>query len=480
MAWFEIALKIVPLINILLAVVIIFVERKDVNTTLTWLMVLLLLPVLGFFLYLLFGQNLSRHKIFKLKAEEEKLLKNNMLSNKEYIKNSKIYSSNEVKIYRKLINLYIHHNIATFSDNNKIEIYTDGNKKFDALFKAIAEAKDYIFLEYFIFKNDDIGTKLRNALVEKARSGVEVKLLYDRLGSRFIHKRFLKPLIEAGGKIAVFFPSKFKMISLHINYRNHRKIVVIDDRIGFVGGMNIGDEYLGKSKKFGGWRDTHLRIDGDAVDSLKLRFLLDWRYATGEDLYFTIHKNKKTEQSTGVPMQIVASGPNSQWETIKFGFLSIIGDAKESIYIQTPYLIPDEGMRELLKVAVLSGVDVRIMIPNMPDHPFVYWATYHYAGELLKLGAKIYIYQKGFMHAKNIIVDKKIVSVGTTNMDIRSFRINFEVNAFIYDLTTASEFHRIFMKDIENSTELTVKQYENRKLTIKIKESISRLLSPIL
>lgn len=480
MSWFEIAINIVPLINILLALVVIFVERKDINTTLTWLMVLLLLPILGFLLYLLLGQNLSRHKVFKLKAEEEKLLKNHMQSNKAYIKSSKIYSSNEVKIYRKLINLYIHHNIATYSDNNKIDIYTDGNKKFDALFKAIAEAKDYIYIEYFIFKNDDIGTKLRNALAERARNGVEVRLLYDRLGSRFIHKRFLKPYVEAGGKFAVFFPSKFKIVSLHINYRNHRKIVVIDDRIGFLGGMNVGDEYLGKSKKFGGWRDTHLKIEGDAVDSLKLRFLLDWRYATGEDLIFNVKNNKRPGQGTGVPMQIVASGPNSQWETIKYGFLSIIGDAKESIYIQTPYLIPDEGMRELLKVAVLSGVDVRIMIPNMPDHPFVYWATYHYAGELLKLGAKIYIYQKGFMHAKNIIVDKKIVSVGTTNMDIRSFRINFEVNAFIYDQKTASEFQRIFIKDIENSTELTINQYNNRKLIIKIKESISRLLSPIL
>lgn len=480
MAWYEVILNFFPFVNMLLALAIIFIEKKDVNTTLTWLLVLFFLPILGFIFYLFLGQNLSRNKVFHLKKDEEKVLRNYMQKNKEYVRNSKTYSSDEVKIYRRLINLYIHHNIAEFTENNRIKIYTHGLDKFAELLKAINEAEKYIYIQYFIFKTDELGTEIFNALVTKAHKGVEVRFLYDRLGSRLIRKKFLTPLIEAGGIYAAFFPSRLKFINVQMNFRNHRKIVVIDDKVGFVGGMNVGNEYIGKTKKFGGWRDTHLKIEGEAVDSLKLRFILDWRWATGEHIEFTKNKKLRPEFTKKVPMQIVASGPNSEWETIKFGFLSMIGDAKESIFIQSPYFIPDQGMRELLKVAVLSGVDVRIMIPNKPDHPFVYWATLYYAGELLLLGAKVYIYNKGFLHTKNITIDNEVVSVGTTNMDIRSFRINFEVNAFIYDTETTTEFNKIFIKDMEDSIQLTIDDYNNRKLRIKIKEGISRLLSPLL
>ncbi len=480
MTWYEVVLNIFPFVNMLLALTIIFIEKKDVNTTLTWLLVLFFLPIVGFIFYLFLGQNLSRNKIFHLKKNEEDILRNYMKENKEYVRKSKTYSSDEVKIYRKLINLYVHHDIAPFTENNQIKIYTHGKEKFAALLKAIDEAEEYIYIQYFIFKTDQLGTEIMNALTAKARSGVEVRFLYDRLGSRLIRKKFLTPFIEAGGMHAAYFPSRLKFINVQINYRNHRKIVVIDDKISFVGGMNVGDEYVGITERFGGWRDTHLKVEGEAVDSLKLRFLLDWRWATGEDIDFVKNRKARPEFEKKVPMQIVASGPNSEWETIKFGFLSMIGDAKESIFIQSPYFIPDQGMFEVLKVAVLSGVDVRIMIPNKPDHPFVYWATLHYAGELLKLGAKVYIYNKGFLHSKNIAIDNKVVSVGTTNMDIRSFRINFEVNAFIYDKETTTEFYNIFIKDMEDSIQLTVENYNNRKLSIRFKEGVSRLLSPLL
>ena len=480
MSWYEVLLNFFPFVNMLLALAIIFIEKKDVNATLTWLLVLFFLPIFGFFLYLFLGQNLSRRKMFQLGIDEERLLKNYMRQNKEYVRNSKTYSSDEVRIYRKLINLYVYHDIAPFIENNRVKIYTHGKDKFADLLKEINDAEKYIYMQYFIFKTDELGKEILNALAAKARSGVEVRFLYDRLGSSFVRTKFLTPLIEAGGKHAAYFPSKLKFIDIQINYRNHRKIVVIDDKIGFVGGMNVGDEYIGKTEKFGGWRDTHLKIEGDAVDSLKVRFLLDWRWATGENVEFTSNIIKRPEFAEKVPMQIVSSGPNSEWETIKFGFLSMIGDAKESIFIQSPYFIPDQGMRELLKVAVLSGVDVRIMIPNKPDHPFVYWATLHYAGELLQLGAKVYIYNKGFLHPKNIAIDNKVVSVGTTNMDIRSFRINFEVNAFIYDKETTNEFYKIFIKDMEDSKQLTLDDYNNRSLIVKIKEGISRLLSPLL
>lgn len=476
----EIILNIFPYINILLAIIIIFIEKRNVNTTLAWLMVLFFIPILGFILYIIIGQNLSKRKIFTFKTEEEKTLKKYMLKNKKFVESSKTYLSEEMQNFKKMINMYIYHNQAAFSENNTIEIYTDGNMKFKALFDAINNAKKHIYIEYYIIKPDELGTKFRDALVEKAKQGVEIKLLYDQLGSRRIKKSFLKPLIEAGGEYAVFFPSILKVINLRINYRNHRKIAVIDNKIGFVGGMNIGNEYIGKSKKFGFWRDTHIKIEGDGVLALRLRFLLDWRYSTKQKIDLKIDQYNSHKHNGKIGMQIVSSGPDSEWEYIKYGFLSMIENAKESIYIQTPYLVLDDSIKESLKIAALSGIDIKIMIPNKPDHLFVYWATYYNAGLLIDVGAKVYTYEKGFLHAKTIVVDKKVASVGTTNMDIRSFQLNFEVNAFIYNRKIATKLCSIFEADINDCLELTIDRYQNRGIIIKIKESISRLLSPLL
>jgi cardiolipin synthase len=257
--------------------------------------------------------------------------------------------------------------------------------------------------------------------------------------------------------------------------------VIIDGHIGYVGGFNVGDEYLGLDPKFGYWRDTHLRIQGPAVYAIQTRFILDWNQATHKRniSYLQEHFPKPVIKGDS-SLQIVTSGPDSEWEQIKNGYIKMISTAKKTIRIQTPYFIPDASVLDALKIACLSGVDVNIMIPNKPDHPFVYWATMSYIGEMLSSGARVYIYENGFIHAKTIIVDHEISSVGTANIDVRSFKLNFEVNAFIYDTEIAQKLDEFFQNDIALSRELSLEAYHQRPRLIRFKESISRLLSPIL
>lgn len=476
-----IVFSFVLFLNIFLAAVIIFLEKRNVAATWAWVLVLLFLPVIGFVLYLVIGQNLSRRKIFHITDADRKMVQTrveeqkNLLDRKAFPYKQSCMSAYDDLIYMNLINAH-----ALLTQDNQVHIYTSGNAKFEALLQCIAEAKDHIHVQYFIIKNDGIGRKIIQALAEKAKQGVEVRVLYDDTGSYRLSSKFFRPLIEAGGEVAAFFPSKIPVLNFRINYRNHRKMVIIDGRYGFVGGFNIGDEYLGLDKRFGFWRDTHLKLQGSAVDHLQFRFYLDWNSAaenrlTHDRRYFP-PKNAFGETA----VQIVSSGPESDWEQIKNGFIRMIYSAKETIYIQTPYFVPDESVIHALKIAALSGIDVRIMIPNRPDHMFVYWASYSYIGDLLDAGVRSYIYDAGFLHAKTIVVDGLIASVGTANFDMRSFKLSFEVNAFIYDRTVAKELHHIFETDLLRSRELTPDMYARRSTVIKFKESISRLLSPIL
>lgn len=318
-------------------------------------------------------------------------------------------------------------------------------------------------------------------LIVKAMEGVKVRLLYDEVGSKRISRHFFRELRAAGGEVEVFFPSLLKPLNFRINNRNHRKLCIIDGSIAYIGGFNVGDEYLGLDKKFGYWRDTHLRITGNAVSHIQGRFILDWHQAgmheRGDYGEFVFNMEPHTGTS---PVQIITSGPNSSTEHLKNMYIKLILSAKKSVYIQTPYFIPDTSFMDACKIALLSGVDLQIMIPNKPDHPFVYWATWAYAGDLLNYGAKILLYENGFLHAKTIVADGEVASVGTMNIDSRSFRLNFEVNAIVYDRAIAEQLQDIFLNDTRLCSELTVERYAQRSLVIKLKEGISRLLSPIL
>ncbi|WP_338752842.1 cardiolipin synthase [Bacillus sp. FJAT-52991] len=470
------------LLNILLSSVVIFLERKDASATWAWLMVLFFIPILGFILYLIFGQNLSRQRLFdwddKKKVGIDATIQKQM---KDIHLGQFDFRNPHTEENEDLVSMFLKNNDAVLTEDNDLTIYTDGREKFNALMNDMRQATDHIHLQYYILRLDNLGSEIVKLLTEKAQQGVKVKILYDEMGSRGVLKKHFKELTDAGGLVEVFFPSRVPLINLRLNYRNHRKLVIIDGKIGYVGGFNVGDEYLGLDPKFGYWRDTHLRIEGSAVHSIQTRFILDWNQASdSHDIDYSNHLFPQKPSNNDVAMQIVTSGPDSEWEQIKSGYIKMISSAKKSIYIQSPYFIPDASLLDALKIAALCGVDVRIMIPNKPDHMFVYWATYSNAGELIKAGAKIYIYDNGFIHAKTIVVDEKLSSVGTANIDVRSFKLNFEVNAFIYDYDTGQKLANIFEKDMELSYELTEEKYQNRSGVIKFKESISRLLSPIL
>jgi cardiolipin synthase A/B len=473
---------IIFFLNILLAIIVIFLERRDPSATWAWILVLFFIPILGFIMYLLFGQNLSRKKMFywedRDKVGIEPLIEEQMA---QLNQRSFPFQNPTEEKSRDLIHMHLINNDAIFSQQNEVQIFSDGKEKFHSLFHDIEMAQDHVHLQYYIIKNDQLGKRLMTVLAQKARAGVKVRVLYDELGSRSLRKSFFKELRQSGGEVEAFFPSKLPLVNLRLNYRNHRKLAIIDGKIGYVGGFNVGDEYLGLNKRFGYWRDTHVRILGQAVHPIQTRFILDWNQASyRHDINYSPRYFPKPNSSGNVGLQIVTSGPDSEWEQIKNGYIKMISLAKESIVIQTPYFIPDASLLDALKIASLCGVDVRIMIPNKPDHMFVYWATYFYIGEMLKAGARIFIYEKGFIHSKSIVVDHEIASVGTANIDVRSFRLNFEVNAFIYNKEFSKELTDHFYDDMNSSKELTLEAYRKRSVKIQLKESISRLLSPIL
>ncbi|MDQ0255143.1 cardiolipin synthase [Evansella vedderi] len=479
---FSFLLAILFIVNMFLASVIIFIERKDASTTWAWILILFFIPFIGFIIYLFLGQNLTRRRLFHWEGVKKVGIEDLITKQISQLKDSNFRFNNEiVEKYHDLIYMHLVNNDAVLTLGNEIEILTDGREKFDRLLEDIHQAKDHIHIQYYIFRKDGIGKEIIEALTKKAKEGVLVRVLYDELGSRQLRRKDFRGLVDAGGEVGVFFPSKLALINIRLNYRNHRKLVIVDGEIGFIGGFNVGDEYLGLKEKFGYWRDTHLRLKGKVVDTLQTRFILDWNQASKQ---YSIHYDDryfpKKVISGDAAIQVVSSGPDSEWEQIKNGYIKMILSAKDSIYIQTPYFIPDQSLLDALRIAALSGKDVRVMIPKFPDHPFVYWATFSYVGELLKTGAKVYIYDKGFLHAKTIVIDRELNCVGTANIDIRSFKLNFEVNAFIYDQRNSEKLAVSFEKDMEDSTELTTELYNQRSRWIRFKESISRLLSPIL
>ena len=468
--------------NIILAITVIFLERKNASSAWAWLLILYFLPLIGFLLYLLLGRQLRKKHLFRWEGRKNIGIDKLISYQIEAVKNGKLdYRIHHVEEYNQLIYMNLTSSNAVLTQDNDVAIFTDGTDKFEALIEDIQNAKEHIHIQYYIFKLDNLGTRILKALIERAKHGVKVRILYDEMGSRGIKKRHFNELIKYGGEIEVFFPSILPLFNPRLNFRNHRKIVVIDGRIGYIGGFNVGDEYLGLNNKFGYWRDTHLRIEGSSVHPLQTRFLLDWNQASQKHrVHYSERYFPAIPLKGNTAMQIISSGPDTDWANIKNGYIKLISNAKKFVYIQTPYFIPDESFFDAVKIAALSGVDVRIMIPNKPDHMFVYWATYSYVGMLLDVGAKIYIYDNGFIHAKMIVVDDEAASVGTANIDNRSFTLNFEVNAFIYDIDVSHSLSEIFERDMLESYELTKALYAQRSLWIKFKESASRLLSPIL
>lgn len=477
--------SVITLSNIVLAGAVVFIERRDIGSTWAWLMVLFFIPLFGFFFYIFFGRQLKKSNFYDLTKEQQELLVNKVDQQMKLVDD---HQDGLIHKYADLIKMNLRSRNALLTTGNDVLVLSDGREKFDALFHDIRNAEHEINVQYYIIKPDELGKQLRDELTRKAREGVKVRILYDEVGSRRMTSRFFRELISYGGEAQAFFPSIFRFVNFRINNRNHRKFCVIDGRIGYIGGFNVGDEYLGLDAKMGYWRDTHVRITGDAVDQIQLQFILDWNKTltrhkidpTAVIAQYVLGHPRDAAEAERSAVQIIASGPNSRIEHLKNTYLKLMMSAKKSIYIQTPYFIPDSSFMDVCKMALLSGVDVRIMIPNRPDHLFVYSATLAHAAELLPYGVRILQYEPGFLHAKTIVVDQEVASVGTMNIDMRSFRLNFEANAIVYDRNVARKLHELFVTDSESCYELTLERYHSRSRISKMKEAVARLLSPIL
>jgi cardiolipin synthase len=478
----KVIIEVVIVLNTIGAVFTVFREKRDIAATWAWLLVLNFLPIVGFLLYAFLGRKLTHRQLDKIRAQPNAELTDALKAQQKAVPPYRATDTHTEASVKNLVNLFQGIDNSFVTTNNETAIFTDGPTLFKDIQQEIREAKHHVYVEFYTFYADQLGAELLNTLTAKAREGVDVRVLYDSWGSMGAKPEFFDPLREAGGYAEPFLGIHSNLFDFRLNFRNHRKIVAIDGWVGYIGGFNVGDQYVGRDKKFGYWRDTHLKLVGDGVLALQQHFIQDW------DATVTSHKldvNQthfpKVDEGLGDTMlQIVTSGPTGDLEQIKLGYLRLINSAREHLYIQTPYLIPDDSVINALRSAIHSGVDVRIMVPHMPDHAFVYRATQYYAHLLADDGAKIYFYQKGFLHAKVMTIDDTISSIGSANMDFRSFKLNFEANAFIYNSQVALELHKIFMDDIEDSTLITPEDFHNMSLWLRFKQAFSRLLSPIL
>jgi len=476
-------LTAIYLVNALIALVTILVKPRDVAAIWAWLLVLFALPVVGFFLYLFFGRGLTDKKKFYLQQSDLKELENFGDFQEESLE---LYNQvMDTPEQQQFVDFFSGLNRMPLTRKNQVKIFTDGTAKFDALMKDIQAAKFSIHIEYYAFVTDTIGTQILKLLEEKAAAGVEVRLLYDAFGSKKTKHKDFTQLCKNGGHVQTFITSQKALLKFRLNYHDHRKIVVIDGKISYIGGFNVADQYAGTTKKFGYWRDTHLRIQGAAASLLQMRFLMDWNVSSpvGEKVayhldYFFKIKDVSPQGNTNI--QIIASGPNSDHEQIKLAFIKLITSAKKRLWIQSPYLVPDDSVVAALKIAAASGVDIKIMIPDKPDHPFIYRATQYYARQLIKENIEILVYQNGFLHAKTMIMDDEICTVGSANQDIRSYKLNFEANAILYDPQVIQQLEAIFIEDRKQCQLMTPEVVRKMSKWLLFKQQISRLFSPIL
>ncbi|WP_242877574.1 cardiolipin synthase [Desulfosporosinus sp. BG] len=457
---------------------VIFLENRDPTKTIIWLLILGALPVMGALLYLLFGRVVRKHQLSRHKQGGQEQFEEILKEQQVRLKAEDIDRAGTISMNKKLAQLLLNDAAAPLTLNNRFEVLTNGADTFKALFAALEGAKDHIHLEFFIFHYDAIGQDILNLLISKASQGVKVRVLVDGLANRSLTKRFGE-LRKVGVEAEGFYPVRFPFLSRRLNLRNHRKIVVVDGQVGFIGGLNVGDEYLSRNKRIGFWRDTFLKLEGDSVNFLQNVFLNDWNGVTHQDINDLLYYPQP--QYFGRQMtQIAATGPDSDWGSMLQIFFVALTSAEKTIYIETPYFIPDEGSVMALKTAALSGLDVRIILQGVPDHKITYWASHSYVEELLELGVRIYRYQKGILHAKVLILDSKIGVVGSTNFDIRSFSLNFEISAFIYDCQFALRLEQDFHQDLADSKEILLEEYKKRPLANRVKESSARLFSPLL
>ncbi len=480
-AWFWVFVTYVVL-NFLLLVSMIFFERKKLSSVISWLTVSTFLPYVGYILYIIFGSGLSirvrrlisNHKLYEV--EYDKAIRDYLVSIKDV--------DNILKDDVGTVKLCYNYG-SILCPANDVKIFRWGEEKIDALIRDLENAKHSINMEYYIFDDDKVGKRVMNVLIKKAKQGVKVKFIYDSIGCLGAPRRFFRKLERAGGEVAEFFPpfAHIRMINLKLNYRNHKKIVVIDGKIAYTGGINIRDDHMGKKKKLSPWRDTHVRIVGPGVFVLQNVFLNDWRYIKKENApsskYLKDGLFPKPDKMGDTYLQVLVSGPDSNVQYIKEAYIKLITSAKKEVLIQTPYFIPDEAFMSALRIAISSGVKVKIMIPNKPDHRTVWWVSLSYLKDMVEMGADVFFYN-GFLHSKTLVVDDNKLSIGTCNIDNRSFRLNFEDTVIFYSEKLTEEYKGYFADDLKNCELVDTNYFRKKKWLTSFLQAIFRLFSPIL
>ena len=465
-------LLILYLITVLSLVLVVLLENRNPLKTISWVVILLFLPGIGLFVYFVFGQDNRRQRI---------------ISRRTYKRIMKPLYSDIVRqdkcvvhpVYQPLVNLLNRNKQNPLLYGSEITCYTTGTEKFDALLSEIKQAKHHIHLQYYIFADDEIGRTVKKALIEKAKEGVEVRVLYDDVGSWNVKKRFFQEMKNAGIEVYAFLRVVLPVFSSKVNYRNHRKVVVIDGKTGFFGGMNIADRYL-KGTSWGVWRDLHFKISGKGVHGLQSAFLIDW-YVAGKKLvkgklYYPDEKILDNNI-----MQIVTSGPVGQWRAYLQAVTFSIANAKKYIYLQTPYFLPTEGLNQTLQTVAMGGVDVRLMLPKRSDTRTANMASRSFLDDMVKAGVKVYFFESGFLHSKLLVMDDMLTSIGSANIDFRSFEHNFEINAFVYQESFAKQMKKVFLDDMhQHCKQLVPARWLKRPIPRRLAESFMRLFSPLL
>ena len=471
LTWIYWILAIAYGVTILSIVAVVISENRNPVKSLGWITVLLALPAIGIILYLLFGRSIkgkryiSRRNRRKLKKHEKG---SPFIPSQSDLSDE---SAQEIKLGQALTG-------APFYEGNNAQVFDNGYENFSHLAEDIQRAEKYIYLQFYIIASDDTGNRIADLLIEKARQGLDIKIIYDYIGSVKTKYSLFVRMKNAGIDVRPFFKVTLFSIGGRLNWRNHRKICVIDGKIGYIGGMNIANRYV-TGGKFPMWRDLHLRVEGPILRSLNHSFAYDWNFM-GQPLPAGLSMCDPTAQPENIGMQLVTAGPTNQWHNIGLVFLKAIGNAKRSIFIQTPYFLPTEGLLRALQAAALSNIDVRIMMPRRSDSVLLTHASNSYIKDCLRSGIKVYFFEAGMLHSKMIVIDDEFSTVGSSNFDFRSFEHNFESNLFIYSKEFNQRMKAQFYKDMENSTRILPYEWDHRRPLLKAYDSIMRLFAPIL
>lgn len=482
MNWYSITIAVYIIIVIAVLIRILF-ETHSTSKTLAYILFCVFIPVFGILFYLTFGINYWKKKRYSKKMRENGFIIDKLRTNIGQYDKVMQDAEDTVKHYAELSNMLLKDLGSPLTKGNKVKLLANGETKFPELLDSIRSAKHHIHLEYYIYECDETGMSIIDLLIEKAKEGVKVRFIYDDFGSPGIKSSLEKKMREAGIEIFAFHKIKFYLLANRFNYRNHRKIVVIDGCTAFVGGINVSDKYVNKNdpkKLF--WRDTHIKIEGPAVFYLQYLFITDWNFCCGDaafeinDQYFPAVAVKEN----GSYVQIAAGGPDSPSPSILYTLLQAINLAKEEILITTPYFIPGDSIMDALCMAALSGLKVKLLVPGISDSKLVNAAARSYYNQLLRCGVDIYCYQKGFVHAKTIVTDRKLSMIGTANMDYRSFELNFEVNGIVYDNDFAEQMAQLFFEDLKDARQIDKDEWLARPLRKQLPEKVARLFSPVL